>query len=83
VKHSLYLEGDALARCRKSTPHAKGALSFELRVLPDGSVKTATAREARYPKLAGCLSHVMRKLRFAAPPRGREAVITVPYQLEP
>lgn len=83
VKHTLYLAAGPFAECRERHPLARGTVSFELAVKGDGSVRNAKARDARQsPKLVRCLSGAMRKLRFAPPPGGREAKITVPYQLD-
>jgi hypothetical protein len=85
VKHTLFLEADALAACRKNAPKAKsGVLQFELQVKADGKVRSAKAKsKSKFPKLEKCLVGVMKKLQFAAPPSGKEPVITVPYQLAP
>lgn len=85
VKHVLFDEAGSLASCRKLAPKAKaGALNFELQVKKDGSVKYARAKpSSKYPKLEGCIVRVMKRLKFAAPPEGKEPVITVPYQLAP
>jgi len=85
VKHTLFLEADGLAACRKLAPKAKaGSLNFELQVKSDGKVRNAKARpKSKFPKLEACIVKVMKRLQFAAPPSGKEPVITVPFQLEP
>jgi len=85
VKRTLFGEANALAACRKLAPKAKkGSLNFEVQVQKDGKVKNAVARpKSQYPKLEGCIVRVLKRLQFAAPPSGKEPVITVPYQLEP
>jgi outer membrane biosynthesis protein TonB len=85
VKHVLFDESGSLSSCRKLAPKAKsGALTFELQVKKDGSVKYARAKpSSKYPKLEGCIVRVMKRLKFAAPPEGKEPMITVPYQLAP
>jgi hypothetical protein len=82
VKHTVYLESAALAKCRKNAPHAKGSVVFELRVKGDGHVKNAkVVSGGGNGKLVACLQNVMKQLQFASPPKGKEATITVPYQL--
>lgn len=83
VKSTVYLASGKLAKCRKASPDAKGTVSFEVRIRPDGTVKSAKALGGKHGKHTACVARVLRKLRFAAPPKGKEAVITVPYQLEP
>ncbi len=85
VKHTVYLEADTFAKCRKTAPTAKGTVNFQLRVKADGSVRSAKAlgEKGNKGKLVACLSRAMKKLQFAAPPKGKEPTITVPYLLEP
>lgn len=85
VKHTLFLAGGDLAKCRRLAPKAKsGALNFQVQVKRDGSVGFAKASpKSRFSKLEACISKVMKKLKFARPPAGTEPVITVPYQLAP
>ncbi len=85
VKHTLFDAAAPLAACRKLAPKAKaGNLNFELQVIKGGKVKYAKAKsKSNYPKLEACISKVLKGLKFAEPPTGKEPVITVPYQLEP
>lgn len=83
VKSTVYLASDELAKCRQASPAATGTVSFELRIKPDGSVRSAKALGGKHGKHTACVARVFRKLRFAAPPQGKEARITVPYQLAP
>lgn len=80
VKHTLYLRSEELAKCRKLAPGQKGVAHLILEVRANGSVKSAKASGDGNAKLRGCLSRVMRKLRFAPPPNGK-ASIDIPYQL--
>ena len=83
VKNTVFQASGLLAKCRKANPNATGTVSFELRIQPDGKVKSAKALGGKHGKLTACVSRVFRKLQFAQPPQGAEATITVPYQLEP
>jgi hypothetical protein len=81
VKNTVFSASAQLEKCRKAYPEAKGTVSFELHVLPDGHVKSAKALGGHHGKHTTCVSRVFRKLQFAPP--AKDAVITVPYQLEP
>ena len=84
VKQALYSQSAAFAKCRKADPEAKGIVNFELKVKADGHVKNAKAVNGeKNGKLVACLARAMKKLQFAATPKGKDATITVPYQLEP
>jgi hypothetical protein len=81
VKNTVFGAGPELEKCRKASPKAKGAVSFELHIAPNGSVKRAKALGAHHGKHTSCVAKVLQKLQFAPP--GKDATITVPYQLEP
>jgi hypothetical protein len=83
VKSTVYLASEQLGKCRVASPKAKGTVSFQLRIKPDGTVKSARALGGKHGKHTSCVARVFRKLKFAPPPQGKEAPITVPYQLEP
>lgn len=82
VKKTLFLESDALAKCRKANPKAKGTVNFQLHVRKDGTVKSAKPVGGG-GKHTFCVVKVLKGLKFAPPPGGKEPVITIPYQLEP
>ncbi len=82
VKHTLYSESAAFAKCRRIAPAAKGTVTFELRVKGDGRVRGAKALGGnKSPKLVACLTNVMKQLQFAPTPKGNDSTIQVPYQL--
>lgn len=81
VKHTLFLESAALAKCRKSNLKAKGTVNFQLHIAKDGHVKSVKPLGGS-GKHTSCVTKVMRGLQFAAPPAGKEPVITIPYALE-
>jgi hypothetical protein len=81
VKQTLFLASAELEKCRNGNLNAKGTVSFELRIAADGSVKRAKALGGRHGKHTSCVVKVFGTLHFAPP--GKEATITVPYQLEP
>jgi TonB family protein len=83
VKQTVYLASDQLARCRSPKQHPKGTVNLELKVKADGHVRSARVVNGRHGKITACVARVMKSLRFAPPPKGKEATITVPYQLEP
>ena len=83
VKHTVYLASDQLEKCRKANPSAKGTVNFDLRIKADGKVKSAKPEGGKHGKHTACVAKVLRKLQFASPPKGKEATISVPYQLEP
>ncbi len=82
VKHTLFEKSAALSRCRKASPKAKGTVNFQLHVHSNGTVKSVKPLGGS-GKHTYCVVKVMKGLRFAPPPAGKEPVITIPYQLEP
>ena len=81
VKYTVFRASDALGKCRKASPAAKGTVSYEVKIKADGHVKSVKRVTGPNNKHTTCVWRVFRHLQFAAP--GKEATITVPYQLEP
>lgn len=83
VKSTVFQASADLEKCRAKAKNVKGSVDFELRIRANGSVKHARVVNGRHGKLTNCVAKVFKKLQFAAPPQGKEATITVPFQLEP
>lgn len=82
VKSTLFNSSDAFAKCRKAGGKATGSVNFELSVRGDGTVKSAHAQaNDQNPRLISCVRRAMKRLKFAPTPEGKDAKITVPYQL--
>ncbi|MGZ3658232.1 MAG: hypothetical protein ACXVB9_17980 [Bdellovibrionota bacterium] len=81
VKNTVFQASSQLEKCRAASPGAKGTVDFELHVKANGTVKSAKAKGGKHGKHTACVARVLKKLKFASP--GKDATITVPYQLEP
>jgi hypothetical protein len=81
VKNTVFLASAKLEKCRMDSPGARGTVDYEVKIMANGKVKSVKPMGGKHGKHTICVSRVLRKLQFAAP--GKEATITVPYQLEP
>jgi hypothetical protein len=81
VKNTVFLASAKLEKCRMASPGAKGTVDYEVKIMANGMVKNVKPLGGKHGKHTICVSRVLRKMQFAPP--GKEATITVPYQLEP
>lgn len=81
VKSTVFQASASLEKCRMANPGARGTVNYEVKILANGHVKSVKPLGGQHGKHTVCVSRVFRKLQFAAP--GKDATITVPYQLEP
>jgi hypothetical protein len=84
VKKTIFSRMDAIGQCqmKHSKADSKDAMMLKIRLRPNGRVKDVRAEEgkAKNRGLEKCLSSVISKLKFAAPPKGVSPVIYFPFQ---
>ncbi len=85
VKHTIYGGRSGIGNCHRKfgrDPKSADTTILKIRLLPTGKVRDVKAEEAgpRNKSLENCLSQVIAKLQFAAPPKGVKPVIYVPFQ---
>jgi len=81
VKNTVFEASEKLEKCRRANPGATGTVNYEVKILSGGKVKSVKPMGGQHGKHTVCVSRVFRQLQFAAP--GKDATITIPYQLEP
>jgi len=86
VKKTIFSRMDAISQCQMR--HAKAssadAMMLKIRLRTNGKVRDVKAEQgkAKNKNLETCISKVIAKLQFAAPPKGVSPVIYFPIQQE-
>lgn len=85
VKSTIYNSRAAIGACQRRFAKEKAsgaALMLKIRIGAEGAVKDVTVDDSVHPankRLESCLTREIRKLRFAAPPKGVKPIVYYPY----